>query len=92
LKFVGVIAGQEVLGMPVYVYKCDSCGTVFERRQSVGEPALSQCPECEGRLRRVFQPAGIVFKGSGFYTTDNRRAPSEGKGESSSESKGSSED
>jgi putative FmdB family regulatory protein len=58
--------------MPVYVYKCDACGQVFERKQAVTEGPLSDCPECEGRVRRVFQPVGIVFKGSGWYVTDHR--------------------
>jgi putative FmdB family regulatory protein len=58
--------------MPTYVYGCDRCGQTFERRQSIGDAPLVDCPECEGRLRRLIQPVGIVFKGSGFYVTDNR--------------------
>ncbi|MBC8448384.1 MAG: zinc ribbon domain-containing protein [Chloroflexi bacterium] len=58
--------------MPIYEYACDSCGVRFERIQRMNEPALSKCPECSGHVHRVFQPVGIIFKGSGFYVTDNR--------------------
>jgi len=58
--------------MPIYEYACDSCGVRFERIQRMDEPALTKCPECGGHLHRVFQPVGIIFKGSGFYVTDNR--------------------
>jgi putative FmdB family regulatory protein len=58
--------------MPVYVYRCDTCGLTFERRQSMTEPTLVDCPECDGHLHRVIQPVGVMFKGSGFYVTDNR--------------------
>lgn len=58
--------------MPVYVYQCDSCGVTFERLQSFNEDPLNHCPECDGHVHRVIQPVGIVFKGSGFYVTDNR--------------------
>jgi putative FmdB family regulatory protein len=67
--------------MPIYVYECDCCGLRFERRQSMTAQPLIDCPECEGHVRRVVQPVGVVFKGSGFYVTDHRRskdkAPSE---------------
>ena len=58
--------------MPIYVYRCDTCGITFERRQHMTEQSLTDCPECDGHVRRVIQPVGIVFKGSGFYVTDNR--------------------
>ena len=58
--------------MPVYVYRCDTCGLTFERRQSMTEPTVVDCPECEGHVHRVIQPVGVMFKGSGFYVTDNR--------------------
>jgi len=58
--------------MPTYIYRCDACGVTFERRQSMLEPPLEDCPECGGHVYRVIQPVGIVFKGSGFYVTDNR--------------------
>lgn len=60
--------------MPLYVYKCDECGITFERRQSFHDEPLNQCPECGGHIHRVLQPVGIVFKGSGFYVTDNRKS------------------
>jgi len=63
--------------MPLYVYKCDSCGVTFERRQSIHDDPLTDCPECGGRVHRVLQPVGIVFKGSGFYVTDNRKSESD---------------
>jgi len=58
--------------MPIYVYQCDSCGVTFERQQSFNDAPLTDCPECDGHVNRVIQPVGIVFKGSGFYVTDNR--------------------
>jgi putative FmdB family regulatory protein len=58
--------------MPVYAYECKECGVRFERRQSFNDDPITVCPECEGEVRRLIQPAGIVFKGSGFYVTDNR--------------------
>lgn len=59
--------------MPIYIYRCDNCGVQFERHQKFSDPPLTRCPECDKKtLRKVFQPVGIVFKGSGFYATDNR--------------------
>ena len=58
--------------MPIYVYQCEACGMTFERRQRMSEPPMTACPECKGQIHRVIQPVGIVFKGSGFYVTDNR--------------------
>jgi putative FmdB family regulatory protein len=58
--------------MPVYTYKCETCGIQFERQQSFSEQPLSRCPECNKKsLRKVYTPVGIVFKGSGFYATDH---------------------
>jgi len=73
--------------MPIYQYKCESCGVNFERIQSFSAEPLQHCPECDGHVHRVIQPVGIIFKGSGFYVTDNRRntALLPGKKESSSE-------
>jgi len=76
--------------MPIYVYRCDTCGLTFERRQRMTEAPLTDCPECDGHVRRVIQPVGIVFKGSGFYVTDNRSKSSTalpGKKESDSNKK-----
>lgn len=58
--------------MPVYIYQCDTCGLTFERRQRMMDAPLRDCPECVGKVHRVIQPVGVVFKGSGFYVTDNR--------------------
>ncbi len=61
--------------MPTYVYECKECGHRFEIFQSFSADALDTCPECrEVALRKVLFPAGVVFKGSGFYVTDSRRA------------------
>ena len=60
--------------MPLYEYECLECGMRFERLQRKREPALQTCPECRGTVRRLIQPPGIIFKGSGFYVTDNRRS------------------
>lgn len=62
--------------MPLYEYQCEECGVRFERRQSVNDEPVRDCPECGGEVRRLFQPVGIIFKGSGFYVTDNRKAKS----------------
>ena len=59
--------------MPIYQYRCESCGVGFERVQHFSDAPLTKCPECEGTVHRVIQPVGIIFKGSGFYVTDNRR-------------------
>ncbi len=64
--------------MPTYVYECNSCKHRFEQRQSFDDDPLTDCPRCEGSVRRVFQPAPIIFKGSGFYVTDSRPAGSGG--------------
>lgn len=58
--------------MPTYSYHCDDCGIEFDRFQHFSEEPIRVCPECGGAVRRVIQPVGIVFKGSGFYVTDNR--------------------
>jgi putative FmdB family regulatory protein len=62
--------------MPTYVYACDSCGAQFEQFQSFKDEPLRTCPSCAGAVRRVFQPVGIVFKGSGWYITDSRKTSS----------------
>ena len=59
--------------MPIYTYRCENCGVQFDRRQSFNDEPLKVCPECQKEaLRKVYLPVGIVFKGSGFYATDNR--------------------
>ena len=59
--------------MPLYEYACIQCGHHFEERRKVTDPPASRCPECRGRVRRVYQPVGIIFKGSGFHVTDYGR-------------------
>lgn len=58
--------------MPTYQYSCTDCGHFFEAVQSFSDDSLTVCPECEGRLRKVYNAVGVVFKGSGFYRTDSR--------------------
>ena len=59
--------------MPVYTYRCDNCGIQFDEKEGFNDPTKTTCPECEEEsLHRVYRPVGIVFKGSGFYATDNR--------------------
>ena len=62
--------------MPTYQYACTECGHAFEQFQSFSEDALTVCPECDGRLRKLFNAVGVVFKGSGFYRTDSRSGSS----------------
>lgn len=58
--------------MPTYAYACTSCDHHFEVQQRFSDSTLTDCPACEGRLRKLFNSVGIVFKGSGFYRTDSR--------------------
>ena len=58
--------------MPLYEYQCEDCGVRFERRQHITDEAIEVCPECGGKVHRLIHPVGIIFKGSGFYVTDNR--------------------
>jgi len=61
--------------MPTYEYSCLSCGNSVEVVQKMSDPSLTTCKSCGGTLKKVFHPAGIMFKGSGFYATDNRSKP-----------------
>ncbi|MEV6843393.1 FmdB family zinc ribbon protein [Actinoplanes sp. NPDC051411] len=84
--------------MPTYQYACTECGHQLEAVQSFSDPALTECPSCSGKLRKVFNSVGIVFKGSGFYRNDSRagavsadkpgasESPTPAKSESSSSS------
>lgn len=58
--------------MPTYAYTCTACGHSFDVQQSFSDDALTVCPECDGRLRKIFSTVGVTFKGSGFYRTDSR--------------------
>jgi len=56
--------------MPTYEYKCDGCKDIFEEHQSIHDKPLVKCKKCGGSLKKIFSPAGIIFKGSGFHVTD----------------------
>jgi len=58
--------------VPTYQYACTACGHQLEAVQSFADEPLTECPACEGRLRKLFSSVGVVFKGSGFYRTDSR--------------------
>jgi len=78
--------------MPTYEYECGQCSCRFDMRQGFDDEPQAMCPQCQGKARRVFHPAPIIYKGSGFYVTDSRKnsTPEKGAGESkSSESKSS---
>jgi putative FmdB family regulatory protein len=62
--------------MPVYEYACTACGERTEAKQSFTDPPLEECPVCGGKLRKLYSPVGIVFKGSGFYSTDAKKKSS----------------
>ncbi|BBZ55780.1 MULTISPECIES: FmdB family zinc ribbon protein [Mycobacteriaceae] len=82
--------------MPTYSYACTECDNRFDAVQAFSDDALTECPKCHGRLRKLFGSVGVVFKGSGFYRTDNRDSKSSStaaapaKSESSSSSSDSS--
>jgi putative FmdB family regulatory protein len=74
--------------MPIYEYACTSCGERTEAKQGFDDPPLEKCPHCGGKLRKLYSPVGIVFKGSGFYSTDQKGKKGSGGTESkTSESK-----
>jgi putative FmdB family regulatory protein len=71
--------------MPTYGYRCGSCGHEFEIRQKITDDPLKVCPNCQGKLSKKVYPAGVIFTGSGYYTTDYK---SSGKGEDAASSNG----
>ena len=73
--------------MPTYQYACTECGRQLEAVQSFTDEPLVQCPECAGRLRKVFSSVGVVFKGSGFYRTDSRSNSAASEGSTKTETK-----
>jgi putative FmdB family regulatory protein len=75
--------------VPTYQYACTECGHFFEQFQSFTDDALTECPVCSGKLRKVFNAVGVVFKGSGFYRNDSR-APSSEKSEGGPKEKSAS--
>lgn len=58
--------------MPIYEYECKKCGHTFEVRQSFSDDPITRCESCQGSVRKLFSPPAIIFKGSGWYCTDNR--------------------
>jgi putative FmdB family regulatory protein len=78
--------------VPTYQYACTECGHAFDQFQSFSDDALTECPQCQGRLRKVFNAVGVVFKGSGFYRNDSRGSSttSEPAGSSNGSEKSSS--
>jgi putative FmdB family regulatory protein len=69
---LGRLSERAEIVVPTYQYQCTQCGAALEVIQSFSDDALTECPECAGRLRKVFNAVGIVFKGSGFYRNDSR--------------------
>ncbi|MFJ4369576.1 FmdB family zinc ribbon protein [Streptomyces chartreusis] len=77
--------------MPTYQYQCTECGEGLEAVQKFTDDALTECPNCQGRLKKVFSAVGIVFKGSGFYRNDSRGSSSSSSPASSKPSSSSSD-
>ena len=65
--------------MPTYEYECTACGHVFQLIQSFSDQPQSRCPQCGGKVRKLFHPAGVIFKGSGWYVTDSRSSTDKAK-------------
>lgn len=76
--------------MPTYSYACTECGNRFDAVQAFSDDALTSCPKCSGKLRKLFGSVGVVFKGSGFYRTDNRESGKSSSNGSPKSSEGSS--
>jgi putative FmdB family regulatory protein len=73
--------GEE--SMPVYTYRCDSCGVQFERQQSFHDDPLKTCPECKKKtVKRIITPTKVIFKGSGFYANDHKSSSNSGSSSS----------
>jgi putative FmdB family regulatory protein len=73
--------------VPTYQYRCTECGEDLEVVQKFSDEPLTVCPACQGALRKVFSPVGIVFKGSGFYRTDSRNGSGSGSGDGAKKDK-----
>jgi putative FmdB family regulatory protein len=78
--------------MPTYQYRCTECGHDLETVQKFSDAALTECPNCGGSLRKVFNAVGVVFKGSGFYRTDSRTSKGDSDGGSSGKDTGERKD
>ena len=77
--------------MPTYQYRCNECGHEFEKRQRMSDDPVKECPQCGSSVRRVVGRVGIVFKGSGFYVTDNRSSNGKGRVKTTEKSSDSSD-
>jgi putative FmdB family regulatory protein len=81
--------------MPIYGYRCRSCGHEFEVLQKMSDAPLQTCPKCSGQLAKIVYPAGVIYKGSGYYSTDykggGKAAKAAGNGSSSDSDKTSSD-
>lgn len=75
--------------MPTYAYACADCSHAFDIVQSFADASLTECPQCDGRLRKQYGSIGVTFNGSGFYRTDSRPATSTGTGAASGDSSSS---
>jgi putative FmdB family regulatory protein len=80
----------RIFSVPTYVYACQTCGAQFEQFQRFSDEPLTVCVRCQGTVRRVFQPVGIVFKGGGWYVTDSRSNNSASATSSTTSSNGDS--
>jgi putative FmdB family regulatory protein len=76
--------------LPTYSYKCTECGTAFDIHQEFTDATLTECPNCGGKLRKVFSAVGVTFNGSGFYRNDSRGTKSSSDGKSASTGSGAS--
>ncbi|MGO1383447.1 MAG: FmdB family zinc ribbon protein [Arachnia sp.] len=76
--------------MPTYQYRCTACSKELEAVQKFTDASLTTCPSCDGALRKVFGAVGVVFKGSGFYSTDSRKKSSSTSASSSTKTEASS--
>ena len=84
------IQSSPEVHVPTYSYACTECDNRFDAVQAFTEDALTTCPQCSGRLRKLFNSVGVVFKGSGFYRTDSREASKSAVASDSGSSTGSS--
>jgi len=72
--------------MPIYEYKCPSCGHLFEVLRKISDSPDGKCPRCKKQAKRVFHPVGVIFKGTGFHSTDYKKKDSKPAASSSKES------
>lgn len=72
--------------MPIYGYRCGNCGHQFEVLQRISDEPMKVCPKCQGKLTKMLYPAGVIFKGSGYYTTDYKSSSHSGSSSNGSSS------